>query len=71
MNMERCLYTGRKMKYQEIYDYFGGVAKIAEALNISRQAVWRWSTFQNVPLRRQYEIERLTGGVLKANEFIL
>lgn len=53
------------MDKQTVISHFGGPAKVAAALGISRQAVYGWPEI--VPPRRQYEIERITGGELKAD----
>jgi len=50
---------------QEIVAHFGGVTATARALDIARQTVQRWKT--RVPLGRQYEIQIITGGKLRAN----
>ena len=55
------------MKTQHAIEHFGGVLELATALGIRRQAVAQWG--KQVPPRRAYEIERLTGGKLKAPEF--
>ena len=53
------------MTKQEILSHFGGVTKTAKALGCSHVAVSRWGN--NPPKGRQFEIQVLTGGVLKAN----
>lgn len=54
------------MKTKDAISYFGSQAELARALGISRQSVKGWGT--KVPLARQYQIERLTAGKLKAPE---
>lgn len=44
--------------------HFGGMTELAAALGVSYQAVFQWDV---IPMRRQYEIERITKGVLKAD----
>lgn len=44
--------------------FFGNRAKLAAALGITRAATHQWG--ERVPIRRQYELERLTNGALKA-----
>ena len=43
---------------------FGTAAELARALGITRAAVHQWG--DTVPLARQYQVERLTRGKLKA-----
>ena len=43
--------------------HFGSVAALAKALGIARVAPYQWG--ERPPMRRQYEIERLTDGALK------
>lgn len=45
--------------------HFGGVGKLSEALGVSRAAIYQWGEF--VPKGRQFEIEILSEGALKAN----
>ena len=51
------------MTLQEAINYFGSKSNLARALKISRQSVQTWS---EVPMLRQFQIERLTKGKLKA-----
>lgn len=44
--------------------FFGTQAKLARALGITRQSLKSWGDV--VPLARQYQLERLTDGRLKA-----
>lgn len=53
------------MKTQDAIKHFGSAAKLAKALGIWKTAVSQWG--ETVPPRRAYEIERLTGGELKAD----
>lgn len=50
-------------KHQAI-KYFGSSKALAEALGVTPQAVSGW---KGIPARRQYEIERITNGALKAD----
>lgn len=52
------------MKKNEAIGHFGSVVKLAEALGIKPQAVSQWG--EHIPMRRAYEIERITNGKLKA-----
>jgi hypothetical protein len=53
------------MTKADIVQHFGGVTAAAKALKTNRQTVQRWR--DKVPLGRQYEIQILTGGKLRAN----
>lgn len=53
------------MTKKEAVDHFGTATALAKALGITLEAVSQW---QDVPMRRQYEIERLTNGELKADD---
>lgn len=48
----------------EAIKHFGSVVRLAEALDIKPQAVSQWG--EQIPMRRAYEIERLTEGRLRA-----
>lgn len=51
------------MRTGDVLQHFGGFAETAEALGISRQAVYKWGKV--VPATSAIRIERLTGGQLK------
>lgn len=53
------------MLTQDLLAHFGSGPKAAEALGITPSAIYQWGDF--VPLNRQYQIEVLTGGALKAD----
>lgn len=53
------------MNKSEVLRHFGGVGAVAHALGVKSSAVSQWGEL--VPARRAYEIERITGGVLKVN----
>lgn len=54
------------MKTQDVIDFFGSREKVAEALGIeSVSSISHWK--EHVPLLRQYQIEVLTKGALKAS----
>jgi DNA invertase Pin-like site-specific DNA recombinase len=54
------------MTTQEAIKYFGNSYQgVADALGISYHAVYRWGT--HPPLGRQFEIELVTRGKLKAD----
>lgn len=56
----------KRSGYQKAIDHFEGVAGLAEALNINRQAIYMWKG--RIPKARVFEIESLTKGQLKASE---
>lgn len=55
-------YTPSMLKKDAI-SHFGSVTALADALGIERQAIYMWGA--QVPIRRQYELEEMTGGKLK------
>lgn len=56
-----------RMTIENVKEYFGSEKNISIALNVSRQAVNMWIKRGNIPMLRQYEIERITKGKLKRN----
>ena len=55
------------MTIDQLLDYFGGSqTKVAVCLDVSPQAVNQWVVNKKIPLGRQYQVQALTGGVLKA-----
>lgn len=56
------------MTYNQIDTYYSGCSAAAKALGIkNKQTVHAWKTKVRVPTPWQLEIERLTGGKLKAD----
>tara|TARA_S200002703_G_scaffold144568_1_gene138321 strand:- start:213 stop:377 length:165 start_codon:yes stop_codon:yes gene_type:complete len=53
------------MTTKQSLKHFGGIKKLAEALGIWPHSIYRWG--DNPPKLRQFEIERLTDGALKAD----
>lgn len=53
------------MTTQECIDYFGSRKKLADALNLWPQGVYSWG--ERPPIARQYQIEVVTEGKLKAD----
>jgi transcriptional repressor of cell division inhibition gene dicB len=51
------------MRKTDAIKFFGTRAEMARALGITKQSITSWG--DTVPLARQYQIERLTGGRLK------
>lgn len=55
------------MTKSEAVTHFGSVKKLADALGLrSVQAVYQWPE-DGIPVGRQYQIQALTKGKLKAN----
>jgi hypothetical protein len=54
----------RGMKTKVAIKHFGTKAALAAALNIKPPSIASWGT--TVPKQRQYELERITNGALKA-----
>lgn len=55
------------MTADQILNYFGSRKAVALALNITYEAVRQWECSGYVPIRRQYEIERLSDGKLASD----
>lgn len=53
------------MTYEELVNHFGKPIEVSRKLNITPQAVCIWKD-SGVPLIRQFQIEVLTQGKLKA-----
>lgn len=53
------------MKTKDAINHFGSVLKLAYALKISPQSVYQWG--ETVHPLRQFQIEVITGGKLKAD----
>ncbi|MGU5671649.1 Cro/CI family transcriptional regulator [Aeromonas caviae] len=53
------------MLKHDVITHFGGVTATAKALGISHAAVVKWG--ETIPQGRAYQIEVVTGGVLKAD----
>lgn len=54
------------MNTQDVIKHFGSIKKVAEVLNITHvQSVYQWG--DKVPKGRQFELELLTKGKLKAD----
>lgn len=54
------------MKPKDVVKHFGGIVKAAEALGVSRQAIYIWLQRKKIPPQRAYQIQVITGGTLKA-----
>lgn len=54
------------MKKDEAVRYFGSATELARRLGISKAAVSQWG--EDVPTPRDYQIEVITKGVIKARQ---
>ena len=50
------------MRTQEAIEHFGGATKLAEALGLTRDAIYKWGAYP--PNETQYKIMVLSGGRL-------
>ena len=50
------------MTTQEAVNHWGGVTKLAEALGLTRDSIYKWGKYP--PNETQYKIMVLSGGVL-------
>jgi hypothetical protein len=55
------------MNMQDLIEHFGTQSAIAKALGTSDQVVSSWKVKNRIPLGRQYEIQILTAGKLRAD----
>ena len=53
------------MTIQEVLNYFGNQNKLAISLGVSRSAVGKWVKDNEIPPKRQIEIQRLTNSKIK------
>lgn len=56
----------RRMTPDLLIAYFGGITATAKALGVKPPSVSEWKSNGVVPEGRQYQVEVLTGGELKA-----
>jgi hypothetical protein len=54
------------LKTEEAVRWYGGVKRLADALGVWPQVVYKWG--DRPPMARQYEIEVKTKGELKADD---
>lgn len=54
------------MKTDAVIQHFGGVSKLAQALGISRKAIYQWG--EEPPEGRQYQIQLMTSGKFRATK---
>ena len=52
------------MTKKQAVDHFGSVSALARALGVTYEAVRQWGN--DIPELRQYQLEHLTSGALKA-----
>ena len=53
------------MKVKDAVAYFGSKRKVADVLGLTIHAVYMWGKDDDdIPQRRAYELERLSGGAL-------
>lgn len=55
------------MRPQEVIEYFGSQVSAAKALKVKQPSIAVWLKTGVVPELRQYQIEKLTRGKLKAS----
>ena len=55
------------MTTEELINHFGTQQKAARAIGISQPSVAGWIKAGRIPLPRQYQIQVITGGALKAD----
>ncbi|MDH1012010.1 Cro/CI family transcriptional regulator [Pseudomonas nicosulfuronedens] len=53
------------MTKSQAIEHFGSISKLARALAVSYEAIRQW---EEVPELRQYQLERITKGALKADQ---
>lgn len=56
------------MSVDEVVKYFGSTYKAADALKISARNFQAWRRKGKISLVQQFRLEKLTNGVLKADE---
>jgi len=52
------------MLTKDVISHFGDISKAARAIGCTRGAIYAWG--EHPPRLRQYDIERITGGLLRA-----
>lgn len=55
------------MTFEDLISHFGTQAEAARAIGVTRGRVWQWR-LEGIPLLRQFQIERITGGALVARD---
>jgi hypothetical protein len=67
IDLESASFYPPRMTYEQVKRHFGSQGAIARALGIRQASVAGWKQAARVPHGRQYELQVLTGGVLKAD----
>lgn len=57
------------MTFNDVVSHFGGLTKASRAIRIKPSSVFIWQT-RRVPDYRQFQIEKLTKGALKADKAV-
>ena len=65
LNYTEILQVDINMKLQKVIKYYGNKSNIAKALGLHRSAITNWG--DAIPQFRQYQIQILTNGKLKAS----
>lgn len=55
------------MKFSEALQHFGTQANMARALDTTDKVVWAWKDKDRIPIGRQFQIQIITGGKLRAD----
>jgi|JI10StandDraft_1071094.scaffolds.fasta_scaffold07502_15 hypothetical protein len=55
------------MKPKDVIAYYGSVARLAKAVDLTTQAIYYWKKVDRVPVEWQYRLEEDTKGELKRN----
>ena len=56
------------MTPKQVCKYFGNLTAAAQALDLTRQAIYQWRRNGVIPWRTQTSIAYITGGALKADK---
>lgn len=56
------------MTKQQAIDFFGSSVALAQALSVKPQSISQWD---DIPARRQYELERISNGKLKVDSRLI
>ncbi len=56
------------MTPEEVKNHFGSVRAASKAIGLNRMTIYQWIKKNEVPLLRQYQIERITNKKLKAKD---
>lgn len=56
-----------KKSIESVIEFFGGIPRMAEALQIDRHTIYTW---KKIPSLRAYQIQVLTNGKILASQLI-